>query len=190
MYVETLVRADPGELWRLTQDPALHTRWDLRFTEIRPIDARRFRYRFTVIAGEGVTVADRSRGISTLRFSSGDPRSPIRSGSGYWRYVPVRAGVRFLTRYDYTPRHPGLDLMVRPLLWWATAWSFDRLRLWLERGRRPEFALLQAVAEAAVRVAAVAWAHSFWVALAAVALPHLPTTPSARRCRFRDKERR
>ncbi|WP_200908346.1 hypothetical protein [Frigoribacterium sp. RIT-PI-h] len=27
---------------------------------------------------------------------------------------------------------------MRPLLGWATAFSFDRLRLWLETGREPE----------------------------------------------------
>ncbi|GAB1817729.1 hypothetical protein [Herbidospora sp. RD11066] len=184
MYVETFVRADPGELWRLTQDPALHSRWDLRFSEIRPVDARNFRYRWTVITGDGWTTADRSRGISTLRFASADRRSPIVSGSGYWRYVPAGDGVRFLTWYDYTPRHRLLDPVFRPLMWWATAWSFDRLRLWLERGRPPELPLLQAVAEAAVRIAAVAWTGSPWVALAAITLPHLPGTPSARRCAY------
>lgn len=28
--------------------------------------------------------------------------------------------------------------MFHPLIGWATAWSFDRLRLWIERGIPPE----------------------------------------------------
>ena len=34
IYVEICIRADVDELWRKTQDPALHRRWDLRFTDI------------------------------------------------------------------------------------------------------------------------------------------------------------
>jgi hypothetical protein len=34
---------------------------------------------------------------------------------------------------------------------WATAWSFDRLRLWLERGITPERALLNWLTELAAR---------------------------------------
>src|ERR1035438_9869034 len=41
IYVEIRVDADLEEVWRLTQDPALHQRWDLRFSRIeylpRPI---------------------------------------------------------------------------------------------------------------------------------------------------------
>ena len=70
-------------------------------------------------------------------------RSLIRSGSGYWRYEPTSGGVRFLTRYDYETRWGALGALVdrvlfRPLLGWATAWSFDRLRIWLEEGVEPE----------------------------------------------------
>ena len=34
-------------------------------------------------------------------------------------------------------------LMFRPLMGWATAWSFDRLRLWLEEGITPDRAWRQ-----------------------------------------------
>ncbi|MFN0090888.1 MAG: hypothetical protein ACKVWR_11560 [Acidimicrobiales bacterium] len=42
--------------------------------------------------------------------------------------------MRFLTRYDYRPRWGRLGGLVdrwlfRPVFGWATAWSFDRLRL-------------------------------------------------------------
>jgi hypothetical protein len=54
--------------------------------------------------------------------------------------------VRFLTWYDYDTRFGRCGrafdrLVFRPLLGWATAWSFDRLRLWLERGIPPDSAL-------------------------------------------------
>jgi hypothetical protein len=39
---------------------------------------------------------------------------------------------------------------------WATAWSFDRLRLWLERGITPERALVHWLAELAVRALVLA----------------------------------
>jgi hypothetical protein len=39
---------------------------------------------------------------------------------------------------------------------WATAWSFDRLRLWLERGSEPRAALLQTLIHGVARVALAA----------------------------------
>src|SRR4051794_41500894 len=90
-------------------------------------------------AGESVGAKDATDGsrTSALRFWSDDHRSLIREGSGYWRYVPTPDGVRFLTSYDYRTRFGGVGrvldrLILRRLLGWATAWSFDRLRLWLE----------------------------------------------------------
>lgn len=138
----------------------MHQRWDLRFTEIDYLprqterDPQRFRYATRIgfgmrIQGEGESVGARERDgerTSALRFWSDDARSLIRTGSGYWRYVPVGDGVRFLTLYDYDTRLGTFGKLVdavafRPLLGWATAWSFDRLRLWLERGIDPDLAL-------------------------------------------------
>jgi hypothetical protein len=79
----------------------------------------------------------------------------IKEGSGYWRYVPTRDGTRFLTWYDYRTRFGAAGgvidrILFRPLIGWATAWSFDRLRLWIERGITPQasfrFALISAFA--------------------------------------------
>lgn len=86
-----------------------------------------------------------------LRFWARDRRSIIDAGAGYWRYVPTTDGVRFLTRFDYRPRWgrfgETIDRRVfRPLFGWATAWSFDRLRLWLEKGIAPERSRNQAIA--------------------------------------------
>jgi len=173
IYVEIPIRAPLEELWRLTQTPDLHQRWDLRFTRIAylprpdPAGPQRFLYETRIgfglaVAGEGETVGERDlvdgTRSSALRFWSEDPKSLIREGSGYWKYVPDGGAIRFLTRYDYAPRFgpPGrwLDaLLFRPLLGWATAWSFDRLRRWLEDGLRPEAALRQALVHAVARAA-------------------------------------
>jgi DoxX-like protein/polyketide cyclase/dehydrase/lipid transport protein len=180
IYVEIMIQAPLEELWRLTQSPDFHQRWDLRFTRIAylprpdPAKPQRFRYETRVgfglaVSGEGETVGDRDLSDGTrssaLRFWSADPKSLIREGSGYWKYVPAGGSIRFLTRYDYTPRFgpPGrwLDALVfRPLLGWATAWSFDRLRRWLEQGREPETALRQALIHAVARGAlAAVWIY-------------------------------
>ena len=34
IYVEIRIRCGMDDLWRLTQTPELHRRWDLRFTDI------------------------------------------------------------------------------------------------------------------------------------------------------------
>ncbi|GAA2868690.1 hypothetical protein [Nonomuraea rubra] len=188
LYIEILIRADLEALWRATQDPARHQRWDLRFGRIEPLSEHRFRYSTLGISGVGVHTGDRHAAdgscTSALRFGSDHPLSPIRAGSGYWRYLPTPAGIRFLTSYGYRPH-----VLPPRLMWWATAWSFDRLRLWLETGRSPVRTLLQALAEAATRTAAVAltaWLAGPLAALAAaalaVAVPPLPGTPAARRC--------
>ncbi|MBE3009060.1 hypothetical protein IL992_07620 [Microbispora sp. NEAU-D428] len=197
-------------LWKLTQRPELHQRWDLRFTEIdylpRADDGpQRFRYAFRVlpglvITGIGVTTGDRhdtDGRTSALRFASDHPLSLIRSGSGYWRYVPTDDGIRFITRYGYRPGWgKAVDLVFRPLIGWATAWSFDRLRLWLETGQTPERSLWQALAELCARVLAAGIAiqatppaAAVLVVALAVLLPPLPSTPAARRCRRRPPDR-
>jgi uncharacterized membrane protein YphA (DoxX/SURF4 family) len=91
-----------------------------------------------------------------LKFWSDDPKSLIREGGGYWRYVPTDDGLRFLTGYDYRVRFGALGrlldrLAFRPLLGWATAWSFDRLRLWIERGIDPAVSLQRSVIQVVAR---------------------------------------
>ncbi len=164
LYVETRIRGSIDELWRLTQTPELHEQWDLRFTSITYLERedesapQRFRYATRIgfgaeISGWGETVGARDEGgkrSSALRFGSEDRRSLIREGSGYWKYEPTEDGIRFLTGYDYEVRGGfagrALDrVLFRPLMGWATAWSFDRLRLWLERGIDPRGAARQAL---------------------------------------------
>ncbi|MFS2032216.1 SRPBCC family protein, partial [Curtobacterium sp. CT11-45] len=152
IYVETVIDADVDRVWAATQDPEQHVRWDVRFSEIvpEPADAdgaARFTYvrRSPVhdVHGTGVSIGERRRAdgtrTSALRFATDDRLSPIRAGRGYWRYVPTDDGrTRFVTGYDYDSGWGPLDLVVRPLLGWVTAWSFDRLRIWLEGGAEPE----------------------------------------------------
>src|SRR5687768_1741412 len=161
IYVETYIHADIDRVWELTQDPDLHQRWDLRFTEISYLpkstadDPQRFLYRTNIglgmpIAGEGESVGERhadGRRTSALKFWSKDARSLIREGSGYWQYEEDGEGLWFRTRYDYSVRHGFLgkvmDLVFRPIIGAATAWSFDAMRLWAERGISPEESVLR-----------------------------------------------
>ena len=172
IYVEILIRAPMDTLWAHTQTPQLHERWDLRFSQIHYLpraseaEPQRFRYATRIgfgleIAGEGESVGERdltngSRS-SALKFSSSDPRSIIREGSGYWKYIPTTDGIRFLTWYDYRTRFGAAGALFdrfafRPLMGWATAWSFDRLRLWLEGGVDPAQAMRQTMIHAVARV--------------------------------------
>ncbi|MCR2761968.1 SRPBCC family protein [Microbacterium sp. zg.B48] len=151
--MEVEIDAPLEQVWDVTQHAEQHGRWDLRFSSIRPAGtdehgATSFAYTrrvpFHTVAGVGVSLGERSRPdgtrTSALRFSTTDRFSPIRSGRGYWRYAPVEGErTRFTTGYDYTPGWGRLlDKVARPLLGWATAWSFDRLRIWIECGEEPE----------------------------------------------------
>jgi hypothetical protein len=167
IYVETRIRGSLEELWHRTQTPKLHARWDLRLGPIVCLkgadDSQPRRFRFAtraVIAAkiEGCceTVGeslDANTRTEAFEFGSDDPHSLIRTGSGYWKYVQIEDEVRFITSYDYEVRW-GLFgrliewLLIRPLLGWATAWSFDRLRLWIENGLDPQHAARQSLIHA------------------------------------------
>ena len=109
---------------------------------------------------QGETVGSREDNgcrTSALKFWSDDARSLIREGSGYWQYVPTPEGIRFLTQYTYQTRFGWLGhwfdrLVFRPLMGWATAWSFDRLRLWLEKGIDPAISLERSILHSIVRL--------------------------------------
>jgi uncharacterized membrane protein YphA (DoxX/SURF4 family) len=172
IYVEILIRAPMDALWSHTQTPALHEKWDLRFSRIdylpkgRDTEPQRFRYTTRIgfglhVNGEGESVgerdlADGSRS-SSLKFWSSDPLSVIREGTGYWKYTPTSSGILFLTRYDYRTRFGAAGalfdrLVFRPVIGWATAWSFDRLRLWLEQGVDPAQTMRLTLVHAVARV--------------------------------------
>jgi uncharacterized membrane protein YphA (DoxX/SURF4 family) len=180
IYVEIRIQGSSDEVWRLTQTPELHARWDLRFTDIdylpRPDPDQPQRFRYTTRIGFGVAVrgygeavgekdgADGTR-TSSLKFWSADWKSLIREGAGYWQYVPTDDGLRFLTSYDYRVRFGRLGhafdrVAFRPLIGWATAWSFDCLRLWVEKGIDPAVSIQRSLIHAVARgtVAAV-WVY-------------------------------
>lgn len=143
-------------VWELTQDPELHARWDARFTRITPTkvlesSAQEFSYElalpFHTIKGTGISLGTKhgARGerTSALLFDTEDQLSPLGNGRGYWRYIPGNDGVRFFTGFDYEPGWGWfgrvLDpLITRRLVWWLTAMSFDRLRIWAEDAVEPE----------------------------------------------------
>jgi hypothetical protein len=172
IYVEIRIRGDMDELWRRTQDPDLHERWDLRFSEIVYLPRldetapQQFSYATRIgfglrIRGAGESVGSRvgagGERVSALTFWSRDTKSLILEGSGYWRYVPTPDGIRFLTWYSYRTRF-GLAgrlldrVLFRPMMGWATAWSFDRLRLWIEQGIDPAVSGQRAVIHAVARL--------------------------------------
>lgn len=170
IYVEIPIRCTMEELWEKTQSPQLHEKWDLRFSEIEYLprnaeEPQTFLYRTRIglglkIDGNGESAGTKDDGgvrTSSLKFWSADAKSLIKTGSGYWKYVPTGDAIRFFTWYDYETRFGPLGIAIdrsifRPLLGWATAWSFDRLRLWIERGISPEIsrdrALVYSVARA------------------------------------------
>lgn len=158
LYVEIRIRAAMERVWELSQNPEAHPRWDLRFSHIVPVDHDdqgqvRFRYEFLLplhtIKGTGTSLGHRHRvdgqATSVLKFDTADWLSPIGPGSGYWRYIPTDDGLRFITGYNY---QPGMGIIgkaldtnvIRPALGWATAISFDRLRLWAEADLDPKIA--------------------------------------------------
>ena len=171
IYVEIFIRGTMEEAWQKTQDPALHQRWDLRFSQIeylprQPGQAQKFLYTTRIgiglrIQGEGESTGERDhesgQRTSALKFWSADRKSLIETGSGYWKYIPANDGLVFITWYDYHVRFGAFGYLVdricfRPLLGSATAWSFDRLRLWIEKGIAPEISRTLSAAYAVVRL--------------------------------------
>ncbi|MFD2327916.1 DCC1-like thiol-disulfide oxidoreductase family protein [Cohnella sp. GCM10020058] len=182
IYVEIDIASDMETLWRHTQQPKLHERWDLRFSEIDYLpkasskDDQDFLYLTRIGFGLSIRGTGKSRApdiaadgvrTSVLAFGTDQPLSLIGRGGGYWRYTQLPdGGVRFVTRFDYRTRFGRagrwLDrLLFRPLFGWATAWSFDALRLWLDRGVPPEESLLRAKLHAlSIAVLSLCWAYA------------------------------
>lgn len=161
LYIETKIECDLDDLWTKTQEPSLHQEWDLRFSEISylpkndPSDPQEFLYSTKIglgikVNGIGESVATKTKengeSTSVLKFSSDSQISIIKQGSGYWKYVPEADGIKFFTGYDYKTRWGLLGnlidkLIFRPLMIWATAWSFDCLKNWIEKGLHPKQAI-------------------------------------------------
>lgn len=185
IFVQVPICGSIDDVWAKTQTPGWHQRWDLRFTTIdylpRLDDSQPQGFRYTTqigfglrIAGDGETVAIRESATgertSALKFWSDDPKSLIKRGSGYWKYRPAPNGqIEFLTWYDYQTRFGTFGriidrILFRPLLGWATAWSFDSLRLWIEKGIDPGVSRLNALIHALTRISlALIWIYQGFV---------------------------
>src|SRR3954467_11112271 len=104
IYVEIPIRASMEELWEKTQNPQLHQRWDLRFTQIEYLprkgdEPQRFLYMTRIglglnIDGQGESIGEREgqagARTSSLKCWSEDAKSLIKTGSGYFKYVPEK----------------------------------------------------------------------------------------------------
>ncbi|MCP3104957.1 SRPBCC family protein [Myxococcus sp. K15C18031901] len=146
IVVEALIPAPVGCVWERTQDPDLHTAWDVRFTSIRYLpecDARGYHemdYRTRLgfgleVAGWGRYLANTPLERSTFEFGSDDPLSLILRGRGVWLYERRPGGTFFKTVFDYQTRHGALgalldDLLFRPVMRLGTEWGFETLRRW------------------------------------------------------------
>ncbi|NIK71514.1 DoxX-like family protein [Paenibacillus sp. BK720] len=161
IYVELIIHADMESLWTYTQTAELHEQWDLRFSSINYLPRKSERntqdFLYETRIGFGLRISGTGRAkssvregtgvrLSTLAFGSEQPFSLIRHGAGYWQYRPNADSITFLTKYDYATRFGRLGhwfdrLLFRPLFGWATALSFDVLRLWLEKQIPPAVSL-------------------------------------------------
>jgi hypothetical protein len=80
IYVEARIHGELDELWRLTQTPDLHARWDLRFTDIeylpRPDETQPQGFLYATRIGFGLNVEARGRrsGSATGRTASAPRR--------------------------------------------------------------------------------------------------------------------
>lgn len=156
IYVSAEMNTTMEKLWEYTQEPRIHTEWDARFTEISYLEKQegepqKFLYKTKIgfgleIAGEGESIGEirkeTGERISSLKFWTDNTLSLIQIGRGYWKYTPCKEHIHFETQYDYDTRYGRIGnvidfYMFRPLLGWATAWSFDALKLWLEKGLHP-----------------------------------------------------
>ncbi|MCY9203004.1 hypothetical protein [Bacillus atrophaeus] len=158
IYVEIQIESDVERLWEYTQNPSLHKEWDLRFSDITYLhkkenEPQAFLYETRIGFGLKITGTGESAGsihknsserASSLAFYSGHPLSLIKKGRGYWKYKQIdNRHVTFITEYQYETSYGSFGryidrFMFRPLLGWATAWSFDALRLWLEKKKHPK----------------------------------------------------
>ncbi|MDM5193083.1 DoxX-like family protein [Bacillus hominis] len=164
IYVATEMKTTMEKLWEYTQEPDIHTEWDARFTEISYLEKKegepqQFLYKTKIgfgleIAGEGESIGEirkeTGERISSLKFWTDNTLSLIQIGRGYWKYTTNKEYIHFETQYDYDTRFGRIGNVIdsyifRPLLGWATAWSFDALKLWLEKGLHPSLLIKRTI---------------------------------------------
>ncbi|WP_353056610.1 DoxX-like family protein [Sporosarcina luteola] len=156
IYVEIEIDSNIDNVWNASQDPDLHSQWDLRFSSITYLpkkdgEPQKFTYKRSVtplftVEGWGKSTGTFNKGdgtrSSSLHFGTDQWFSPIKEGKGYWKYELRQEGTRFLTQYDYDPNFgkfgKAFDTFIfRPIIGWGTALSFDVLKRWLEKGEAP-----------------------------------------------------
>lgn len=180
LYIELPIASSLEKLWQQTQTPELHQQWDLRFSSICYLpkasaeDPQQFLYSTQIgfglqVSGEGESTGTRygvnGEAVSALKFWSDEWISLIHTGSGYWKYIPDGDHIRFLTWYDYQVRFGRFGQIVdrwlfRPLMGWATAWSFDCLRRWLEDEIPPQVSIRATIGQTVINVVlAIIWIY-------------------------------
>ena len=156
IYVEIEIDSDIDRVWEASQNPNMHSQWDLRFSSITYLpkkddEPQMFTYKrnvpplFTVEGwGNSTGTFNKEDGTrsSSLHFGTDQWFSPIKEGRGYWKYEPQQRGTTFLTQYDYEANFGSFGkffdaLVFRPIIGWGTALSFDVLKRWLEKGESP-----------------------------------------------------
>ena len=176
LTADITIAADRDTVWENSQNPDQHVQWDLRFTDIEyvpkesPEAPQRFRYATRLgfgitVEGWGESVGAPGKQTSALTFGSDDRKSLITEGAGSWTYKSEGANLRFSTVYDYKVRYGFLGRLIdtvlfRPLMLWAVRWSFDRLKIWIERGTHPTVSLRLWLSKLLARIAlALVWIH-------------------------------
>ncbi|HVE59255.1 MAG TPA: hypothetical protein VNB22_20695 [Pyrinomonadaceae bacterium] len=153
IIVEAIIPCEVETLWERSQEPALHIRWDIRFSHIKyleELDEKGFQlmdYRTKIgfgleIKGIGRYLQNTPLKHSTFEFESGDWKSIIKIGRGIWQYKPCAEGTYFRTVYDYETNYGFFGALAdralfRPMMQLATEWSFETLRRWCA-GREQE----------------------------------------------------
>ena len=156
IYVEIEIDSDIDKVWEASQNPDMHSQWDLRFSSITYLpkkedEPQMFTYKravpplFTVEGwGKSIGTINKADGTrsSSLHFGTDQWFSPIKEGKGYWKYEPLQKGTKFLTQYDYEANFGSFGktfdaFVFRPIIGWGTALSFDVLKRWLERVSPP-----------------------------------------------------
>lgn len=156
IYVEIEIDSAIDEVWKASQDPDLHSQWDLRFSSITYLpkkddEPQMFTYKRSVsplltVEGWGKSTGtfnkDDGTRSSSLHFGTDQWFSPIKVGRGYWKYEPRQEATTFLTQYNYDVNFGTVGkvfdaFIFHPLIGWGTALSFDVLKRWLEKGEVP-----------------------------------------------------
>ena len=157
IYVEIPIESDMDKLWKASQTPHLHEKWDLRFSSITYLPKeenkpQEFSYQTKLapglqIEGWGKTAGsfhakDGSR-TSSLHFGTDQAISIIKEGRGFWKYKPINdTTISFFTEYNYETNFGWFGkifdhFIFRPLIGWGTALSFDVLKRWLKKDELP-----------------------------------------------------